>query len=558
MKNKIFLILTMILMLSCLFVISASAEVTTYDDAPARTKIQVSTDDLIVFDDGFTCPTGYVFKDQSKVDDSHSATTLPWALDFEYINSKTGKEYKFENIVSIDIPQGVTYVGKYACKDANNLVRVTFPDSVTGMGAAIFQNAKGLEECVFEHNENSDFKTFPGYMFYGCSNLTAFSMPDCITTISDIAHFTKCTNLTAVYLSKNLETWLGSGDGSRVATFDDCNNVYFVNEQFTYDNIPTKPTVYYFPPKLTNSDKSSDFSKQSTFRECNNLNDVLVFGTGITSLTNEYLFQGGPANKIVLLGDMTSVSAKNWGKTTAIYFANENDIDTTCLTYAGGRTAVFCNAEGNTTHLAEKVVDVEAKCEVDAGKYTYCFCGYEISKEAVEGTALSHDYDYVNGNATLKAIVYADLSKEGTKTVTCGLCGVDNDAVVANKVFTYKGYSTNDKGAMCMGYIIDQKALKEYETLNGKVEYGFVASANNDTPLNENGEQKENTVKVALDENVYTAVDFVLGATDWSDEKVANVKITLNMYVMVNNAVKYITANGYSDIAEAYKYSDIQ
>ena len=99
--KKLLLALTMIFVLSCLFVVSARAAVTTYDDAPVRTNITVSTDDLIVFDDGFTCPTGYVFKDQSTVSDSHSSTTLPWALDFTYVNSKTGKEYNFENIVFI-------------------------------------------------------------------------------------------------------------------------------------------------------------------------------------------------------------------------------------------------------------------------------------------------------------------------------------------------------------------------------------------------------------------------------------------------------------------------
>ena len=554
--KKLLLALTMIFVLSCLFVVSASAAVTTYDDAPARTKITVSTDDLIVFDDGFTCPTGYVFKDQSTVSDSHSSTTLPWALDFTYVNSKTGKEYNFENIVSIDIPQGVTYVGKYACKDAKNLVRVTFPDSVTGMGAAIFQSATGLKECVFEHNESSNLKTFPGYMFYGCSNLTAFNMPDCITTISDIAHFTKCTNLTAVHLSNNLETWLGSGGGSRVATFDDCNNVYFVNESFTYDNIPDKPTVYYFPSKLTNSDKSSDFTKQSTFRECKNLNDVLVFGTGITSVSNEYIFQNGPANKIVFLGDMTTVSTKYWGKTTHVYFANPNDVDLNSVTFSGGKTAVFCNAEDNTTHLAEKTLDVPAQCEIDAGKYTYCFCGSIMDKEAIEGTALEHDLDYVNSTATLISVSYADLSKDGTKVVKCALCNADKEAK-ADKIFDYKGYSKNDKGGFCMGYIVNQAALKDYEAKNGKVAYGFVASANNDAPLNADGTAKDNVVKADLSSSSYTSVDFILTADNWEAENVASAKITLNMYVIVNNAVKYITLAGYSDTAEAYKYSDI-
>ena len=274
-------------------------------------------------------------------------------------------------------------------------------------------------------------------------------------------------------------------------------------------------------------------------------------------MPNMYFFQNGPANKIVFLGDMTTVSTQYWGKTTHIYFANKNDIDLNCVSFSGGKTAVFCNAEGNTTHLAEKTVYEEAKCEVDAGNYTYCFCGKVISKEAVEGTALSHDYDYVNGNGQLISLNYTDISKDGTKTVKCGLCGKEDNTIFAKRLFNYIGYSSNDKGDMCVGYDINLTEVKEYEANYGKLDYGFVASANNDTPLDENGNEETNVVKVNLNENKYTRVDFALFSNDWTNEKVAAAKITLNMYVIVNNTVKYITQNGLNDTAEAYKYSEI-
>lgn len=545
--KKIFLLLTMILVLSCVFLISASAEVVIYDDAPTKTNIQVKEDDIVVFDDGFTTLSAYVTQDNT-----HLAGWLNF-FDFSYINSKTGKTYSSANVVEYDIPQGVISTNAYCMTRAAALKRVSIPDSVTSIGGCMFERTATLEECTFEHNENSGLKEIPTWMFGFCSNLKAISFPDCVEKITGNTQFAECNEMTAIYLPKNLK--LTEGTSQTGATFGMLKKAYFVNEPFTYDNIPEKPTVYYFP-------KNYATMNGEVFDSCKNLNEVLVFtadNIGIDQYAFEAVATDGSNKRptIVFLGDVRAINTKGWA-VNAIYCANANDIDATSIGLTNNSSTIYyCNAQGNTNHLAEKTVDEEAKCEVDAGKVTYCFCGKEIAKEAIEGTALSHDYDYLNGNGKLMSITYLDLSMDGTKTVKCGLCGVDNDTIVAEKVFTYKGYSTNSKGAMCMGYFIDQTALNEYETLYGEVEYGFAASANNDTPLDENGDPEENTVKVSLNENAYTAVDFVLGATDWSDEKLCDVKITLNMYIIVNNAVKYITANGYSDTAEAYKYSEI-
>jgi hypothetical protein len=90
MKKKLLFITLMIALFICLFVLSASAIVTTYDDAPVRTKYQVSTNDVIEFYDGFICPTGYVFKDQSTVPAGsyNNPATLPGSLDFSTLPIK--------------------------------------------------------------------------------------------------------------------------------------------------------------------------------------------------------------------------------------------------------------------------------------------------------------------------------------------------------------------------------------------------------------------------------------------------------------------------------------
>ena len=186
------------------------------------------------------------------------------------------------------------------------------------LGGCTFQEATNLEECTFEHGESSGLTIISTYMFYKTS-IKAISIPDCVTTIKGQAAFSGCTAFGAVYLPKSLTTMQGGTEAR--ATFDACNNMYFVNETFTYDDIPEKPEVYYFPANLANSDATGDFTKQSTMRDCQNLNNVLVFGTGITSFTNEYLFQGGVKNTVVFLGDMQTLKTGNYWGTTTFYFA---------------------------------------------------------------------------------------------------------------------------------------------------------------------------------------------------------------------------------------------
>ena len=251
MKKKFVLMLALIAVLSCLLVISVSAEVTTYDDAPARTKIQISTDDIIEFYDGFTCPSAYVFKDVSTIGSGkYNKESFSSHMDFEYINGKTGKTYTFADVKGFDIPEGVTTIKIYAGASLTTVKWISIPATAVNLDNAIFQGASGLEECIFEHGEDSTLTKFPAYTFFGCSSLKAFSMPDSITTIPGRAHFTKCSSLEAVYLSKNLEKWESGGGGSYVGTFDLCNKLYFVNEPFGKGEVPAKPTVYYFPKNL--------------------------------------------------------------------------------------------------------------------------------------------------------------------------------------------------------------------------------------------------------------------------------------------------------------------
>ena len=143
MKKKLFVLLLTVA-IACIFAISVSA-ITTYDDAPVRTKYTSIEDDIVEFYDGFKCPVSYVFKDTDFVDRSYnkSGGSFQNYFDFEYINGKTGKNYTFEDVKGFDIPEGINSIGIYAGRELNTLKWISIPKTATKLSGAIFQSPWG-------------------------------------------------------------------------------------------------------------------------------------------------------------------------------------------------------------------------------------------------------------------------------------------------------------------------------------------------------------------------------------------------------------------------------
>ena len=480
MKKKIFLALAISLLLVCLFAISVSAEVTVYDDAPATSTIVTSKDDIVVFDDGFSCPASYVVNDQ---------TTL--AFNFNWINTKASKSYTKSNIKEFDIPEGITTIGNSAFASHKGITRVSIPKTVTSIGQCMFEYATALTQCTFEHPSNSNFIRMPHYMFAGCTSLIAMSLPDCIQYISPEkadslynSMFSGCTSLTALYLPRGLKTLKGDSHGG--AVFFNCTNLYFVEEPFTYDNIPSKPDVYRFPENL-------EYFKGETFKNCKNLNSVLVFGEKITDLSDTsaipWAFNGANSStSIVFLGDITGISVgnsagSNYWAVSKIYFANKNDKSLDDVGFFGNSSkAVFCNADGNTTHLYKVSVDRAPTCTVDGVKGFECFCGEADPdpNNTIVDPAQGHKKDAIVGiayNGTNKLFDAGDI------TYTCGICGeehtVEGDATA---IFVFRGLSAKEVEvygkAIIQTFAVNREAMKNYNDYSDYdvVGYGLVAA----------------------------------------------------------------------------------
>ncbi|MBQ8840883.1 MAG: leucine-rich repeat protein, partial [Clostridia bacterium] len=472
MKKKIFLALAISLLLVCLFAISVSAEVTVYNDAPARTNITVSTDDVVVFSDGFCCPSGYVFKDSTYLNQKANM------FDFSYINGKTNKTYTYDDIVEVDIPQGVISSAGYAFASHKALRRVSLPSTFTSIGGSFFEKVATLEECVFEHDENSGLEIIPDWMFAYCTSLRAISFPDCVKYMTGNTQLGGCTNLTAIYLSKNLISTQGGNNAS--GTFGQLPNGYFVNEPFTYDEIPEKPDVYYFPANLYTMTGEA-------FDTCRNLNKVLVFRADNIDITvNGYTFENaacdsnGTKPTIVFTGDVDKLDVKGWN-VEKIIFANENDKSASDMELSGSKTFVFCHGD-NPDHLYAVAVDRAPTCTVDGVKGFECFCGEADPDEnnTIVDPAPGHKKDAIVGIAYNGTNKFFDA---GDTTCTCKTCGeeytVEGDAAA---IFVFRGLSAKEVEvygkAIIQTFAVNREAMKTYNDHSDYdvVGYGLVAA----------------------------------------------------------------------------------
>ena len=198
-------------------------------------------------------------------------------------------EYAFSDcsaLKSIEIPNGVTWIGEYAFSDCSALKSIEIPNGVTWIGEDVFSGCSALESIEIPNNVN-----FIGSRaFNGCNSLTKAVFVDGIVELEILDLFDSCP-LEEVYLGRNL---------SHGASFAGQENL----KKVSIGNTVTKISSHTF--QGCSSLESVSISNSVTtigeyaFSDCSALKSIEI-PNGVTWI-GEYAFARCSALESLLLG----------------------------------------------------------------------------------------------------------------------------------------------------------------------------------------------------------------------------------------------------------------
>lgn len=145
------------------------------------------------------------------------------------------------DLVSVEIGNGITEINAYAFGYCYNLSSVTIPDGVTVINSVAFTNCRSLTNITIP----SGVTSIGDRAFEGCSGLTSVNIPDGITVIPYRA-FMDCRSLTSITIPSGV-TYIGE------EAFRQCSGLTSITslkttaptiDNNTFINVKTNGTLY--------------------------------------------------------------------------------------------------------------------------------------------------------------------------------------------------------------------------------------------------------------------------------------------------------------------------
>ena len=132
---------------------------------------------------------------------------------------KTIGNYAFENCTSltgVTIPQSVTSIGYYAFEGCTNLNPLTIKGPITSMGNYAFAGSTYLTSLTLY----DDIQTIGNFAFLGSTSLKTVTLPKNLTSIGEYA-FACCSELESITIPENVKT-------INPKTFADCSKLEYI------------------------------------------------------------------------------------------------------------------------------------------------------------------------------------------------------------------------------------------------------------------------------------------------------------------------------------------
>ena len=132
--------------------------------------------------------------------------------------------HEASSLKEVTLPEGLTYLGDYACDNADKLTSITLPSNLTTIGLCAFAGCTRLTDITIP----SEVKTIRSAAFSRCTGLTSVTIPDKVETLGQSV-FQYCTQLTSIHIPKSVKS-MGAGmfgycDALKCITFEPGSNL---------------------------------------------------------------------------------------------------------------------------------------------------------------------------------------------------------------------------------------------------------------------------------------------------------------------------------------------
>lgn len=123
-----------------------------------------------------------------------------------------------KTLESVDIADSVIEISDRAFLSCTSLTKVNIPANITSLAWGVFSDCTSLASITIPDNVTSISK----YAFVGCSSLTSITIPDSVKSLDDFA-FKNCTNLVSITIPDTLN-YVGTATFENTAFYNDVNN----------------------------------------------------------------------------------------------------------------------------------------------------------------------------------------------------------------------------------------------------------------------------------------------------------------------------------------------
>lgn len=159
------------------------------------------------------------------ITNDHVDVEIPTEIEGREVTGIAADAFKSINTIeSIEIPEGILYIGDYAFYGCTALKNVNVPASLETIGKGAFEGCVSLKKL--DVAEDSGLMSVGNYAFKDCTALEFFSFSGVITTVGDAA-FMNCDALTSVSLQANVAK-LGK---SAFAACEKLDSIYVANDK---------------------------------------------------------------------------------------------------------------------------------------------------------------------------------------------------------------------------------------------------------------------------------------------------------------------------------------